>query len=916
MRCRFILNGDSLAPTRVVEGVLQPVAPTTAEQKLARKNELKACGTLLMALPDKHQLKFNSHKDAKTLMEAIEKRFRGNTETKKVQETLLKQQYENFIGTTTPNLAFVSSSNTDSTTEPVSAAASVSVVCAKMPVPQFDNEDLKQIDVDDLEEMDLKWQMAMLTIRARRFLQRTGRNLRANGPTYLGFDMSKVECYNLHMKGHFARECRSPKDSRRNGDAELQRRNVPVETSTSNALVSQYDGVGSYDWSFQADEEPANYALMAFSSLSSFSNNEVFTRAMFDYDDYLSLESDESWPPSFLYDRFQSSDGYHAVPPQYTRTFMPPKPDLVFNNVPNGVETDHFAFTVKLSPTKLDQALSYTIRSSEPIIEDWVSDYEDESETNTLQIIPSFVQSTKQVKSPRHSIQHVTTSIPAATPKPASLKPTSNGKRRNRKACFVCKSLDHLIKDFPTVILTQSKPVPITAVRPGNTAVPKIKVTRPRHAKQIVTKPKSLIKRHINQSPSPEVSNSPPRVTAVKAPVGRMTVEMDQDADIVLEDDKEVADDVKDVQDDIDESAQDQGRKAEYQAKIYKIDLEHANKVLSMQEDESEPAKVQEVVDVVTTAKLITEVVTAAGETITAASTIITAAEAQVPAVTLTASPARVTAASSRRRKGVVIRDPKESIAPSIIIPAKTKSKDKGKRILVEEPKPLKKQAQIKQDEQYARELEAELNRTIDWDEVINHVKKKAKEDPANVAGFKMDYFKGMSYDDIHPVFEKYFDSNVAFLIKSKEQMDEEASRALKRLNETLAKKAAKKQNLDEDVDELKRHLQIVPNKDDHIYTKATQLAQKVPVVDYDIIEQNNKPYYKIIRTDVGAMFEKPDIHAQIWKNQIERKYPLTKFTLDQMQNVVGLEVEEESKVSLELLWFIRQQHQEGAQLE
>nr|GFA12795.1 hypothetical protein [Tanacetum cinerariifolium] len=79
-----ILNGDLPVPTRIVEGILQPVAPTTVEQKLARKNELKARGTLLMAFPDKHHLKFNSHKDAKTLMEAIEKRFRGNTKTKKV----------------------------------------------------------------------------------------------------------------------------------------------------------------------------------------------------------------------------------------------------------------------------------------------------------------------------------------------------------------------------------------------------------------------------------------------------------------------------------------------------------------------------------------------------------------------------------------------------------------------------------------------------------------------------------------------------------------------------------------------------------------------------------------------------------------------------------------------------------------
>nr|GFC87075.1 hypothetical protein [Tanacetum cinerariifolium] len=99
-----ILNGDSPVPTRVVEGVIQSVAPTTVEQRLARKNELKARGTLLMALLDKHQLKFNSHKDAKTLMKAIEKRFGGNTETNKVQKTLLKQQFKNFIGSSSKGL--------------------------------------------------------------------------------------------------------------------------------------------------------------------------------------------------------------------------------------------------------------------------------------------------------------------------------------------------------------------------------------------------------------------------------------------------------------------------------------------------------------------------------------------------------------------------------------------------------------------------------------------------------------------------------------------------------------------------------------------------------------------------------------------------------------------------------------------
>nr|GEX83531.1 putative ribonuclease H-like domain-containing protein [Tanacetum cinerariifolium] len=138
-----------------------------------------------------------------------------------------------------------------------------------------------------------------------------GRNLGANGPTSLGFDMSKVECYNCHTKGHFAKEFKSPNDSRRNGAAEPQRWNVPT---------NEKYGLGY--------------------------NSQVFTRAMFDFDEYLSLKSDESWPPSSLYDRFQPNDGYHAVPPPKTGTFMPPKPDLVFNTAPTTVETDHSAFNV------------------------------------------------------------------------------------------------------------------------------------------------------------------------------------------------------------------------------------------------------------------------------------------------------------------------------------------------------------------------------------------------------------------------------------------------------------------------------------------------------------------------------------------------------------------------------------------
>ncbi|GJW68188.1 putative ribonuclease H-like domain-containing protein [Tanacetum coccineum] len=130
--------------------------------------------------------------------------------------------------------------------------------------PQLNDEDLQQIDSNDLEEMDLKWQMAMLTMRARRFLNKTGRKINANGSETIGFNKSKVKCYNCHKNGHFAKECRSPRENR---NREPVRRNMIVETTKTKALVAQ-DGLG-YDWSDQAEEGPTNFALMAYTSSSS-----------------------------------------------------------------------------------------------------------------------------------------------------------------------------------------------------------------------------------------------------------------------------------------------------------------------------------------------------------------------------------------------------------------------------------------------------------------------------------------------------------------------------------------------------------------------------------------------------------------------------------------------------------------------
>nr|GEZ85361.1 hypothetical protein [Tanacetum cinerariifolium] len=322
-------------------------------------------------------------------------------------------------------------------------------------------------------------------------------------------------------------------------------------------------------------------------------------------------------------------------------------------------------------------------------------------------------------------------------------------------------------------------------------------------------------------------------------------------------------------------------------------------------EEESEPAKLQEVVDVVTTAKIITEVVSAASDTITAASITIPAVDVPIPAATTAAAPT-LTATPSRRRKGVVVRDPEETTTTSIFIHSEAKSKDKGKGILVEEPKALKKYQALKRKPQTKAQARKSMMIYL-----------------RNVTGFKMDYFK--------------------------EQMDEEDNRALKRLNESQEEKAAKKQKLDEKVEVLKRHLQTVPSEEDDVYTEATPLALKVPVVDYEIYNENNKPYYKIKRADGSHQlylsflsllrnFDRKDLEA-LWrlKNQksvhgqekvkswkllescgvqiitftttqlillVEKRYPLTRFTLDQMLNNVRLKVEEESEVSLELLSF------------
>nr|GEW21530.1 hypothetical protein [Tanacetum cinerariifolium] len=239
-------------------------------------------------------------------------------------------------------------------------------------------------------------------------------------------------------------------------------------------------------------------------------------------------------------------------------------------------------------------------------------------------------------------------------------------------------------------------------------------------------------------------------------------------------------------------------------------------------------------------------------ENVVATSTPILAAKPDVVAISTPISAAKpkvlkiavaAPAVSTRKRKRVVIRDPKEELHDDT--PAETFSaKDKGKGILVEDPKPMKKKDQIEIDAEYARNMQEDLNKEneesfkkIDWNTAFDHVQAK----------------------------------------DSREEIEKEEEEIIKSINETSAQKAAKKRRLCEQAKEnkdLKKQLEVVVDKDDDVFIEATPIGKKVPVVNYEIVMINNKP----------------------------------RFTLEQLVNVARLQVEEENEMSLELLRFTRQQ--------
>ncbi|GJS97613.1 putative ribonuclease H-like domain-containing protein [Tanacetum coccineum] len=260
-----------------------------------QKNQERVKSILLLAIPDEYLLKFYNVPDAKSLSAAIKLRFGGNDESKKMQRNVLKHQFENFSPQMHQMKVWDKAYERETppkTHKLIGGADEVvrSFFAQQTTSPLLDNEDLQQIDQDDLEELDIRWQVAMLTVRVQRFIQKTGMNLDFKGKQPVTFDKSKVECYNCHKKGHFAKECKSGRNQGKRSYGDNGRRNATTNGTLSIKHCS----------SVPSDKEVQNCSKQCLESFKTLQKNfdserEKHSRARLEIQGYeLALESLES----------------------------------------------------------------------------------------------------------------------------------------------------------------------------------------------------------------------------------------------------------------------------------------------------------------------------------------------------------------------------------------------------------------------------------------------------------------------------------------------------------------------------------------------------------------------------------------------------------------------------------------------
>nr|GEV79799.1 hypothetical protein [Tanacetum cinerariifolium] len=856
---QVIQNGNGLVfITTNTNGIIKVLPPKTAEEVVSRERDRKARTTLLIALPEVHLAKFHKMANAKemwfqTILSQLEIHGAGVSHedaNKKFLRSLPSSwSHVALIMSTKPGLDTLSFddlyNNLRVFERDVKGSSSYtdeviySFFANQSSAPQVDYDDLEQINDDDMEEMDLKWQ-------------------------------TKVECFNCYKMRHFARDCRAK------GNQDSRRRDVR-----------------------HVEEDAQNYAMMAYSSSNLGSDNEVKSCSKACKESYARLKK--------LYDDQRDKLGDASVEiTSYTLALKKVEAQLLF------LQQNQLAYEEKIRL----QLISYSKPSEYASCD---SDSSVETSTSMHELVENASKTTAKVKTINDEVRiQALIDEKRVNIKELSIRRTLKLDDAEGTSCLAnAEIFDGLAKmsyenalvpkqplgmnlaalwhqqSFTNQKFNFSRYILLSIVKNIEVGVPFFMFPRfvqllidyqlgdTSHHKDIYDNPSLTKKVFANMKkvgtgfyrvvtplfdnmlvpaaneaapkvpshePSPEYklpspSNDPlpggkdsmklkelidlcthlsnkvleleSKVIDIKSTYKERIEKLEGRVDKLEEDNKGriIADIDEDVEINLEEA----------HAKPYRMDLKHPQKVLSMHDvDDEEPAEVEEVLEVVTTAK---------------------------------------------RTRGVVIQDPEETTS-TFVVHSKVQSKDKGKGILIEEPKSLKGQAQIEHDEAFARQLEEELNADINWNAVIEQVKRSERLNDAvmkyqvlkrkpltkaqarknmiiylkNMASYKMNYFKGMTYSEIRPLFEKHYNYNQAFL----EEVNEEV---------------------------------IVPEKEVEVEghkRKATPLASKIPIVDYKIHLERNKPYFKIIRADCNHMlflsfstllksFDREDLES-LWK--------------------------------------------------
>ncbi|GJR11359.1 ribonuclease H-like domain-containing protein [Tanacetum coccineum] len=361
-----IENGATLPKTKIVEGVMTEMPITTAEEKAQRR-----LGAFPMNISEKMlDQTFNRLHMHVSQLELLDENLSQEDVNQKLLRSLspewnihavvwrnkadtmsMDDIYNNLkvyepkvkgissSSSSTQNMAFVSSSNNNALIEQLILLKQLILfmefLLLALNLMMLNLQILITLSdavIYDMEEMDLRWQMAMLTMRARRFLKNIGRKLTVNGNETIGFDKSKVECYNYHKSGHFARECKAPRNQD-NKNKESSKRSVPVETSTSIALVS-CDDLGGYDWSDQAEEGEITIRelrkkleIVQKEKDGIQLNVDKFKHASKSLNKLIKCQIVENCK------KYLGYENYNEVPPPYTINFIPSTPDLSFTGL-------------------------------------------------------------------------------------------------------------------------------------------------------------------------------------------------------------------------------------------------------------------------------------------------------------------------------------------------------------------------------------------------------------------------------------------------------------------------------------------------------------------------------------------------------------------------------------------------------